>query len=100
MNLEKHVFPEALYSGEYYTGNGYFVLILEGVVELVEVSVQIEASVLNQCKALKCYKSSSGDKLTKVFNHWAVDINKNMVIKKTNRSTSVCIFFLSAESAK
>jgi tetratricopeptide (TPR) repeat protein len=82
LNLKKHVLPEALYSGEYYTGNGYLILVLEGVVELVEIPVQLKKSAIQKCKPLKYYKSISNKKSTSVFDHWAFDIHNDMVIKK------------------
>jgi len=82
LNLEKHVLPAVLYSGEYYTGNGYLILVLEGVVELVEVPVQLERSIINKCNPLKYHNNIFSETATSVFDHWAVDIHEDMVIKK------------------
>jgi len=82
LNLKEHVLPMGVYSGKYYTGNGYYILILEGTVELVEVPLQIKPDYSTQCHPLKQFNDLNSGKITVVFENCAVDIQNNKIDKQ------------------
>jgi tetratricopeptide (TPR) repeat protein len=81
LHLVSHVLPMGVYSGNYYKGNGYYILVLEGTIELVEMPVPSTIDYPTQCVPLKSHHNLSTGTRTFVFDRWAVDILKKKIVK-------------------
>jgi len=81
LQLESHVLPMGVYSGNYYKGKGYYILVLEGTIELIEMPVSSSVDYPTQCIPLKSHDNVSTGTRTVVFESWAVDILKKKIVK-------------------
>ena len=81
LHLEAYVLPMGVYSGSYYKGNGYYILVLEGTIELVEMPVSSVIDYPTQCHPLKSHKNMSTGMITVIFDHWGIELLQNKIVK-------------------
>jgi tetratricopeptide (TPR) repeat protein len=82
LHLKEHILPMGVYAGKYYSGHGYLILIMEGVVELVEEPVKKQSSFQRYCPHLKKYYNQASGQSTLIYGNWAVDTSNNKITKR------------------
>ena len=85
LKLDKHELPMSTVIGNYYSGNGYLLLVLEDVIELVEYNMTQNKSFqdldFNQCHPLKRFANCSGRNETFLYKRFALETQNNTIKK-------------------